>query len=325
MPALRAHSGTEVRFVAGKGGDAAKLAAEASATALDDWTHAVTHPEVDAVIICTPPDLHLEIATAALSAGKHVLCEKPLTRTARDAARLHRLSRVHGAILKCGFNHRYHPAVAKAHEIFSSGALGTALFGRAIYGIGGRPGCENEWRSDPTRAAGGQLMEQGIHLIDLFRWFFGDFAFVSGAVSSLAFPIAPLEDSGFALLQRRDGVCASIHSTLAQWKNRFVFEVYGTAGYVEVTGLGGSYGSETLVFGKRDHYAPFAETVTEFRGRDISWDAEWANFVGAVQGGETLLGSSHDGVAAMVLIEAAYESARSGRRMDIEGANDEYA
>ena len=109
-----------------------------------------------------------------MEAGKHVLCEKPLCRTIEEADRMLAVAKATGRVLKCGFNHRHHPAVEEARRIVDSGRLGRLIIGRCRYGIVGRPGYENEWRADPTRAVGGHMGEQGIHAIDLFRWFLGD-------------------------------------------------------------------------------------------------------------------------------------------------------
>ncbi|MGW4365720.1 Gfo/Idh/MocA family protein [Nocardia takedensis] len=277
------------------------------------WEAAVEAADIDAVVVCTPPHLHRDIVRAALAAGKHVLCEKPLTRTSDDAAELAERAETAGLVLHCGFNHRCHPALAAAQHIVATGAIGRPVFGRGVYGIGGRPGLEQEWRSDPSIAAGGQLMEQGIHLVDLFRWMIGDFDSVLGTTANAVFPIAPLEDSGVAVLQRADGCHVTVHSTLAQWKNRFSFELYGTHGYVEVTGLGGGYGTEVLRHGIRDAYAPFSETVTEYRGQDRSWQLEWEGFVTAVRSGGAPPVSAAEGAAAMRLVEAAYRSSATGR------------
>src|ERR1035441_8539723 len=86
-----------------------------------------------------------------------------------------------GALVRIGFNHRYHRAFRKAREIFESGALGDMMFIRGRYGHGGRPGYDQEWRADPAISGGGELIDQGAHLIDLSRWFLGDFTRVRGS------------------------------------------------------------------------------------------------------------------------------------------------
>jgi predicted dehydrogenase len=203
----------------------------------------------------------------------------------------------------------------------ADGGIGRPLFGRAVYGFGGRPGLAGEWRSDPRRTGGGHLMEQGIHAVDLFRWLVGDFDAVTCRTSTGLFPIAPLEENAFCLLERDDGFIACLHASLLQWKNRFELELYGTDGYAAVHGLGGSYGTERLVMARRDPVAPFTETCVEYRAADPSWRLEWEEFVTAVAEGREPAGGGQDGVAAMAMVEAAYRSARTGRRTALAAAS----
>jgi len=296
---------------------ARKLAAPIGAAANADWRAVVTDPAIDAVLVLTYPDSHAEISIAALDAGKHVLCEKPLTRTEDEARALVAAARRTGRTLKCGFNHRHHPAILEARRLFDAGVIGKPVFGRARYGIGGRQGIEREWRSDPAFVSGGQLMEQGIHVVDLFRWFLGPIARVTGFTSTNRWPIAPLEDNGFALLQARSGVIASVHSSLTQWTNLFELEVFGEKGSLTVHGLGASYGVEKLIVAEHDPTGPFSHRTIEYRGGDTSWKAEWDEFVAAVDGKREPLGNGDDGLAAIQIVNAAYAAASSGRTVEL--------
>src|SRR4030095_1540674 len=263
-PVVRDSPGAELVVVSAAHRDhAQKLATEMKCEAGVGWEEIVTRPDIDIVLVCTTPDSHLAISIASMNHGKHVLCEKPLTRTIEEAEEMLAVARSTGRTLKCGFNHRHHPAVLLAYQLFKKGEIGKPLFGRCSYGIGGRPSYENEWRADPRAVAGGQFMEQGIHAVDLFRWFLGDFEEVTGLTATQYWKISPLEDNGFALLRTSSGVIASIHSSLTQWKNLFQFEVFGSDGYIKVDGLGGGYGTERLILGKRDFHAPFKEEITE--------------------------------------------------------------
>jgi predicted dehydrogenase len=249
--------------------------------------------------------------------GKNVLCEKPLARTIGEAEAMVATARDTGRVLKCGFNHRHHPAIQQARRWFQEGRIGDPIFIRARYGIGGRPGYEREWRGNPEVVSGGQLMEQGIHVVDLARWFLGEFAQVTAFVETAFWNIKPLEDNAFALFRTATGTAASIHSSLTQWKNLFSFELYGRDGYIAMEGLGGGYGTEKVSLGKRDFVAPFTEEVVEFRGEDRSWHDEWQEFATAVKEQREPLGTAVDGLEAMRLVFAAYESARAGRAVDL--------
>ena len=307
-PIIQNWSGTELVIITAKSKDEAEsLAGKLGCEAGEGWEMVVKRPDIDIVLVCTPPDIHAIISIAALRAGKHVLCEKPLTKTIPEAEQLIKTAQSTGLTLKCGFNHRYHPAIWKAKQLFDLGEFGTPIFGRCVYGICGRPGYENEWRANASIVSGGQFMEQGIHVVDLFRWFLGDFQRVTGFTSTKYFKISPLEDNAFALLQNKDGVIASIHSSLTQWKNLFHFEIFGSDGYFIVEGLGGGYGTEKLIVGKRDFNAPFTEEVTEYRGEDRSWFEEWKEFISAISEKRQPLGNGIDGLEAMKIVNAVYK------------------
>lgn len=291
---------------------ASALSARSGATTATDWRPVVADPEIDVVLVLTYPDSHAEITLAALRAGKDVLCEKPIARTEEEAESMVRAARETGRILKCGFNHRHHPAIQEAYRLFRSGTIGEPLFVRGRYGIAGRQGLEREWRSDPAIVSGGQFVEQGIHLVDLVRWFCGDLVRVTGITSTRHWPITPLEENGFALCQTADGVVASLHASLTQWINLFSFEVYGTGGSLTMEGLGGSYGVEKLITSAHDPTGQFAQHTTEYRGADRSWHEEWREFTRAVQERSEPLGSGLDGLRALQVVHAAYRSARSG-------------
>jgi len=297
---------------------AEKLAGNMQCEAAVGWETVVQRNDLDAVIVCTPPDLHAEISIAAMESGKHVLCEKPLTRTIEEAQKMVDVSRQSDRVLKCGFNHRHHPAFLQMHAWFLEGRIGDPLFIRCVYGIGGRPGYENEWRANPAIVGGGHFMEQGIHAVDLSRWFLGDFAQVMAFVETQFWPISPLEENTFALYRTAGGSIASIHSSLTQWKNIFDFEIGGTDGYMSVEGLGGGYGTEKLIFGRRDFAAPFGDEITEFRGEDRSWMTEWREFVVAIQENREPLGTAIDGLEAMKLVHAAYKSASTKSAVDLK-------
>ena len=289
------------------------LAQRMGCEALVGWESVIARNDIDAVIVCTPPHLHAPIAIAAAQTGKHVLCEKPLARTLEEGEKMLATARQCGVVVKCGLNHRHHPGVKQAKVWLSQGRIGQPIFIRCRYGHCGRPEYEKDWRSNPQFVSGGQLMEHGIHALDLFRWFLGDFGEVVSFRQTHYWSIQPLEDNAFALFRTLHGQVASLHTSLTQWKNLFSFEIFGRDGYVSVEGLGGSYGTERAVLGKRDFTSPFGEQTIEYRGEDRSWYEEWQEFVAAAQEGRKPLGSGEDGQEAMRLVFAAYESATNGR------------
>ena len=293
--------------------DAEEMARQFECEAVPTWQAVIRRDDIDAVIVCTPPHVHAEISIAALSAGKHVLCEKPLCRTLEEAKAMLKAAHDAKRTLKCGFNHRHHPAIWEAKRLMDCGNLGRPIFARCRYGICGRPGYENEWRADPEQAAGGQLLEQGTHALDLFRWFLGEPAEVVCMTSRAYFTAQPLDENGMVIVRMATGATASLHTSLTNWKNLFSFEVFGEDGYVHAEGLGASYGVETLSIGKRDFTSPFQDHIIQFRGGDSSWREEWTEFKAAIREERAPIGDGRDGYEALRLALAAYDSEQTGQ------------
>jgi predicted dehydrogenase len=288
---------------------AESLARTAGAVALTDWHEAVTRADVDIVLVSTTHDMLAPIAGAAAAAGKHVLIEKPGARRAGELDPVCAAARRTGARVRVGFNHRYHRAFRKAREIFESGALGPMMFVRARYGHGGRPGYDKEWRAVRELSGGGELVDQGIHLIDLARWFLGDFADVQGQVATYFWDM-PVEDNAFLLLRTAGGQLASLHASWTEWKNTFSFEIYGRTGKLEITGLGGSYGTERVTFYQMSpEMGPPATTSWEYPMADNSWETEFAEFLEDIRLGREPSPGLADAQAALRIVERVYQGA----------------
>ncbi|MBC5809804.1 MAG: Gfo/Idh/MocA family oxidoreductase [Candidatus Eremiobacteraeota bacterium] len=292
---------------------ARETAAEFAAHAVEDWRELVADPNLDVIVVSTPNGYLAEIAIAALAAGKHVLTEKPMGRNVEEARAMAEAAERSGKRLKVGFNHRYHPALRRAHALFAGDAIGTLINLRVRYGHGGRAGYEREWRGDPELAGGGELTDQGVHALDLIHWFAGMPSDAVAFTQTAVWPIAPLEDNAFALLRFPGGAIASVHTSWTQWKNLFSFEVFGNRGALIVEGLGGSYGVETLTLYERAPAggAP-ATTVERFEGADESWRDEWSAFTAGILHDTPYDGGPADGLAVMTMLADLYRAALGG-------------
>jgi predicted dehydrogenase len=246
--------------------------------AVADFLEAVADPSVEAVIVCTLNATLAEISAAAIRAGKHVLVEKPGAISVAQVDELIALAAKHNVRVRVGFNHRCHPAFQKARELFESGALGELMFVRARYGHGGRVGYDKEWRADPKLSGGGELMDQGVHLIDLAGWFLGSFPTIEGHASTLYWKM-PVDDNAFLSLRTAKGQTAWLHVSCTEWKNLFSFEIYGRDAKLHIEGLGGSYGLERLHYYKMlPEMGPPETTLWEFPRGDASWKIELTEF-----------------------------------------------
>ena len=215
-------------------------------------------------------------------------------------------ARAAGVVVKVGFNHRFHPALRKARELCDAGELGPLLYVRGRYGHGGRLGYDREWRADPAIAGGGELLDQGVHLIDLSRWFLGDFADVWGQTATYFWNM-PVEDNGFLALRTARGQTAWLHASCTEWKNLFCFEIFGRDGKLQIDGLGGSYGVERLTFYRMlPRMGPPETTIWEYPGEDRSWHAEFAHFRECIAAGQQPSGNLEDAIAALEVVEQVY-------------------
>lgn len=289
------------------------LAASYGAEVCDRWEDLAARKDLDVVVICTPPSLHATMSIVAMKNGKHVLCEKPLALNPAEGEEMVVVAKARGVLLKCGFNHRHHPAIKQAHAWTSQRVIGPLMYIRCVYGIGGRPGYEKDWRAKADVSGGGQLMDQGMHLLDLCRYFMGEYDEAYGSLSTDYWDIAPLEDNAFITLRTQQGQIAQLHTSWTQWKNLFSFEVFGKDGYICANGLGGSYGTERAILGKRAFLEPFHEEIIEYRGADHSWQEEWQEFAAAITEQREPMANGEDGLMALKLAAAIYQSAAQGR------------
>lgn len=279
----------------------------AGAQPVVDWRVAVARRDVDIVIVCTTHEALANIALAAISAGKHVLVEKPAARRAAELAPLSEAAQQTGVLVQVGFNHRYHPAMRQAKALCDTGALGELLYVRGRYGHGGRLGYEREWRANPALSGGGELIDQGSHLIDLARWFLGDFVEVHGFAHTYYWHM-PVEDNGFLLLKTARQQVALLHASWTEWKNLFSLEIFGRQGKLDIAGLGGSYGVERLAYYRMlPEMGPPETTLWEYPQADTSWEVEFAEFVEDIRCGHPPAAGLSDAQAVLQVIERIYE------------------
>jgi predicted dehydrogenase len=278
------------------------------ARAVADWRDAIS-AGIDAALIATPHDRLAEIALAAVEAGQHVLVEKPAGRSPHEVTPIAGAARKKGLVVKVGFNHRFHPAIVRAKALAEEGAIGQLLFVRGRYGHGGRIGYEKEWRFKREISGGGELIDQGSHLIDLARWFLGDLELAYGCAPTYFWP-GSVDDNCFLALRGDGGSMAWLHASWTEWKNLFSLEIMGRSGKLTIDGLGGSYGVERLsVHRMLPEMGPPDTTIFEYPFPDASFGQEFANFVAAVEGRAKLIGDINDAIANLVIIQFVYDRA----------------
>lgn len=272
-----------------------------------DYQKIVQDADVQVVIISTLHNALAEIAHAAVASGKHVLIEKPGARHFSELKPIMQLAKKNNVIVRVGFNHRYHRALRKARELIDQNALGELMFVRARYGHGGRIGYDMEWRADPHLSGGGELIDQGVHLIDLARWFLGDFSDVQGDAHTYYWNM-PVDDNAFLLLKTPKQQIAFLHASCTEWKNTFSFEIYGRLGKIDINGLGGSYGIEKITFYKMLPEMGPPETFSwEYPMADNSWEVELTEFFNDIQQNRQSSPGLNDAYAVLKIVDQIYQ------------------
>ena len=295
--------------------DLAKLAP--GCTPVTDFTLALADPRVAAVIVSTLNASLAPIALAAVRAGKHVLVEKPGALNAAQLRTVLAATQSTHTRVRLGYNHRFHPALQKARELLDAGVLGPLMFLRARYGHGGRKGYDREWRADPALSGGGELIDQGVHLIDLAGWFLGEFPSVEGHATT-SFWDMPVDDNAFLSLRTAAGQTAWLHATCTEWKNLFSLELYGRDAKLAIDGLGGSYGVEKLTYYKMlPAMGPPEITSWEYVRGDDSWALETRAWIDDIRLGREPSPGLREGIRTLEIVEEIYR--RSGYPVSVAG------
>jgi predicted dehydrogenase len=273
----------------------------------NDWKKILEINEIDAVIVSTSNNNLAKISLEFAKKKKHIFCEKPLGTNVNEVENAVNAAIISKVIFKTGFTLRFHPGIQKIRSLVDENKIGKITFIRCRYGITGRPGYEKEWRANKSISGGGELIDQGVHVLDLLRWFMGDFSSVKGNIGTLYWD-ASVEDNAFGILKSTNDQMASFHVSWSEWDNLFSFEIFGTEGYLRMEGLGGVYGKECVTFGLKappDKWPP-EEKIFTFEHPEICWSLEWENFVNSIQNNSEILGSGKDGLEVLKLAFKIY-------------------
>lgn len=297
----------------------AKVVAISDPYAKDTEMPNLSHEEIisskdnDTIIICTPNYLNKDLTIKALDAGKHVFCEKPPCFTATEMMDIRKAEEKSGKKLMYGFNHRHHDSIIRMKELIDSQKMGKILWMRGRYGKSVTKDYFNEWRSKKELAGGGILLDQGIHMLDLFLYLGGNFDVVKAELSNLYWKM-DVEDNAFVILKNSEtGMVANLHSTMTQWRHLFSLEIFLEKGYMVLNGIitsSMSYGEEVLSIAKNRSTAPAATWKDEVKTQYInnnSWRYEMEQFFKAIHDNTPIkIGNSEDALRLMTVIDNIY-------------------
>lgn len=261
---------------------------------------------IHVVNIATPNLTHADLACDAMESGKHVLCEKPIARDSNEAMRILQTSKKTGMHLKVGSNHRYFSSVQKAREIVDSGAIGKVVNFNGRIGHNGER-IKNSWFWDKEHSGGGAILDNGCHLLDLARWFMGDFTRGSGLYSNSYWKDAGVEDTATGVFATSDGRVATINACWRLLSGYFHFELNGENGYVTVDGRFDTHGGDrvfhrSLKDSGQIHSHDFGHVRPE------SYKLELLDFFSALKRQERPTPDAEDGYKIMKMVETIYTS-----------------
>jgi predicted dehydrogenase len=265
------------------------------------------HPDVDVVLVSAANASLAPMAGLALENGKHVLVEKPGAVNSNQLSEIESATAGSNALLRIGYNHRFHPAFRKAYELVREADLGDLMFIRARYGHGGRIGYDREWRADPALSGGGELIDQGVHLIDLAASFMGEFTTIDGHAATYFWDM-PVEDNAFVSLRTAAGQTAWLQVSCTEWKNLFSFEIYFKRAKLHIEGLGGSYGMERLYYYKMlPEMGPPETIIYEYPRPEDSWALELNEFLEDIRLNRIPNPGLKEGKRTLEIVERIYQ------------------
>ena len=277
---------------------AAKSAAERmQCKAYENYQQLIDDQQCEAVIICTPPNTHPEIAGACLSAGLHVLCEKPLAISPEVAQEMLQIAASHDVLLTMGSKFRYVDDVIKAKSIVTSGILGEIiLFENAFTAW---VDMSKRWNSNPAVSGGGVLIDNGTHSVDIMRYFLGPLRDVH-AVEGKRLQTKDVEDTVRIFAHSEDGVMGSVDLSWSLNKELDNYiDIYGSRGTIRVGWKQSMYRQSTS-----QDWIQFGNGYNKVQ----AFSNQLNNLCGAIRGREQLLINGEDALASVQVIKAAYDS-----------------
>ena len=273
----------------------------------DSWKELINISKIDLVVICTLHDALADICIYAANNGKHILVEKPAGKNLKELKQIKKAVDLNNVYLHVGFNHRFHPSFLKAKKIIAKNEIGELMFIRSRYGHGGRLGYEKEWRSDKSKSGGGELIDQGVHLIDLSKFFLGEFSSINGYLDTFFWDMS-VEDNAFMTLKTKENKVAFLHASCTEWKNMFSFEIYGKTGKISIDGLGGSYGLEKITLYKMlPEMGPPLTQSWEFPFADKSWEVETNSIIRNIKNNRPSESDIDNAISVMNVVDKLYK------------------
>ena len=258
---------------------------------------------IHVICICTPNKFHLPIIKEALNSGKHVFCEKPLCRDLKEAETIYDLSKKSKTIFQLGSNHRYFESVMYAKKLVNNNEIGDVLSFTGRIGHDGER-LKNSWFWDKELSGGGTLLDNGCHLLELSRYFMGDFTSGGGSISNSYWKNISVEDTANGFFQTKDGKTASIFCSWRLLSGYFFFELNGTNGYINVDGRFDTHGGDKIFWYNKNTDKILSKDFSKIKPQ--SYKLEIEKLIDTIMNKKTPSPSAKDGLEVMRMIDFIY-------------------
>ena len=260
---------------------------------------------IDVVCICTPNKFHKDLIIRSLNSGKHVFCEKPLARNFKEAEEIFEVSKKSKAILQIASNHRFFESVLFAKKLVDKGTIGEVLSFTGRIGHNGER-LKDSWFWDKEISGGGTLLDNGCHLLDLSRFFVGNFISGNGIISNTYWKNISVEDTASGVFKTKDGKTASIFCSWRLLSGYFFFELNGSEGYINVDGRFDTHGGDKIFWSTKKDGKFYSEDFSHIKPN--SYQLEIDNFVNNLKNGKPCSPNANDALEVMRMIKFIYEN-----------------
>jgi len=266
---------------------------------------------LDILFISLPNKYAADATIRALKKNINVFCEKPPARNIKELKKvLKEYKKKKNKIrLKYGFNHRYHDSIILAKKIIDSKKYGKLINLKGLYGKSKITPFSGGWRTKKSMAGGGILLDQGIHLLDLMKYFCGNFIEIKSLVSNDYWK-HKIEDNAYVIMRSDKKVVAMVHSTATQWQHQFRIEITLENALINLTGILSSsmtYGQEKIEI--QPKLLKNKKNITMKFKKDLSWKRETTEYINSIKFNKKIFnGTIYDSIEVMRMIDSIYRS-----------------
>ena len=263
-----------------------------------------TNNEIDVICICAPNKFHKELIKKSIINNKHVFCEKPLVKNYAEAQELSELSKNYKKKIQIGSNHRFFESVIYAKKLVDENTIGELISFNGRIGHNGER-LKNSWFWKKEMSGGGTMLDNGCHLLDLSRYFLGQFDQGKGIVTNSYWKDIEVEDTASAIYTSKSGKTATIFCSWRLLSGYFFFELNGTNGYINVDGRFDTHGGDKIFWSTTSEKKIFSKDFSKIKPN--SYKLEIENFVNTINKDLKCSPSLNDGLEIMKMISYVYK------------------